>query len=194
MFTTSESPNIRIPILQIFAFIYWRGKRKHFFIGPKYFLDQIFGDSDVVNKLHMVQIFCSFEQLKRSWHFEWPVTECSWVGSVFWLHTRYLHNYCICRKKNSTISFLFWNYDFLHKCQYWYFEDSCFFGAEDLSFLHKCPYINVMNISFFDQNGRTILSILKKRKSFYVEILKFYINAIPALVWGTSPEGQASLL
>ena len=31
--------------------------------------------------LHLVQIFCSFEQLKNSWHFEWPVTECSWVGS-----------------------------------------------------------------------------------------------------------------
>ena len=25
LFTTSESPNIRIPILQIFVFIYWRG-------------------------------------------------------------------------------------------------------------------------------------------------------------------------
>jgi hypothetical protein len=39
-----------------------------------------------------------------------------------------------------------------------------------------------MNILFFDQNAGTILSILKKGKSFYVEILKFYMNAISALV------------
>ena len=31
LFTTSESPNIRIPILQIFVFIYWRGTKKHFY-------------------------------------------------------------------------------------------------------------------------------------------------------------------
>ena len=30
-----QSPNIRIPILQIFVFIYWRGDKKTFFIGPK---------------------------------------------------------------------------------------------------------------------------------------------------------------
>ena len=32
LFMTSESPNIRIPILKIFAFIYWRGTRKHFLL------------------------------------------------------------------------------------------------------------------------------------------------------------------
>ena len=32
MFTTSESPNIQIPILQIFVFIYWRETRKHFLL------------------------------------------------------------------------------------------------------------------------------------------------------------------
>ena len=38
------------------------------------------------------------------------------------------------------------------------------------------------------------ISCRKKGKSFYVEILKFYINAIPELLWGTSPEGQGSYL
>ena len=37
LFTTSESPNIRIPILQIFVFIYWRGTRKHFSLVQKIF-------------------------------------------------------------------------------------------------------------------------------------------------------------
>ena len=37
LFMTSESPNIRIPILQIFVFIYWRGTRKHFSLVQKIF-------------------------------------------------------------------------------------------------------------------------------------------------------------
>ena len=37
LFTTTESPNIRIPILQIFVFIYWRGTRKHFLLVQNIF-------------------------------------------------------------------------------------------------------------------------------------------------------------
>ena len=37
LFMTSESPNIRIPILQIFVLIYWRGTRKHFLLVENIF-------------------------------------------------------------------------------------------------------------------------------------------------------------
>ena len=37
LFTTSESPNIRIPILQIFVFIHWRGTRKYFLLVENIF-------------------------------------------------------------------------------------------------------------------------------------------------------------
>ena len=45
-------------------------------------------DFGIWKKLHLVQFFCSFEQLKNSWHFEWPVTECSWVGSFTYQHNQ----------------------------------------------------------------------------------------------------------
>ena len=55
LFTTSESPNIRVPILQIFVFVYWRGTRKQKQIfGELEF--EYFGVSDVVNKLIVSQI------------------------------------------------------------------------------------------------------------------------------------------
>ena len=57
LFTTSDSPNIRIPILQFFVFVIEGGQENIFllvenmFSCPPSITKTIFGESDVVNKL-----------------------------------------------------------------------------------------------------------------------------------------------
>ena len=68
LFTTSDSPNIRIPILQIFVFVIEGGQENIFLLVENIFWTnektkiwrigiRIFGGSDVVNKL-VVAAFC----------------------------------------------------------------------------------------------------------------------------------------
>ena len=67
LFTTSESPNIWIPILQISVFIYWRGTRKHFSLVQKMFSTNKKCSPSISDYFHIPIIFdflefhCPFE-------------------------------------------------------------------------------------------------------------------------------------